>query len=144
MPNHGSATQKASRFKVWRALQSGKLVRPDHCQRCNEVNKPTLDGRSYLQAHHKDANKPLEVEWVCPRCHARLDPKKHGVTHPRARLTESDVKKIIGLFGHYTKIQIAEMFGVSEGAIKSIRTGESWADVTGFKRRIRTPVRRKR
>jgi len=50
--------------KVYRAKKSGKLEPPIFCERCGE---PTQ-----LQAHHSDYNKPLEVEWLCPKCHRKI------------------------------------------------------------------------
>lgn len=47
--------------KVKRALEKGLLVRPDSCSRCGVVCK--------VIAHHADYFKPLEVEWICRRCH---------------------------------------------------------------------------
>ena len=47
---------------VRRAVRSGKLTRPTHCQSCG---KP-----STIHAHHNDYRKPLDVMWLCVRCHA--------------------------------------------------------------------------
>lgn len=47
---------------VSRAVKSGKLIRPDHCERCKIDCSP--------QAHHDDHSKLLEVMWLCPVCHA--------------------------------------------------------------------------
>lgn len=60
----------AARTAVGNALQSGRLVRPTACTRCQRVCK--LDG------HHEDYTKPLEVVWVCRRCHYRLDVAKRA------------------------------------------------------------------
>jgi hypothetical protein len=46
-----------------RAVKSGKLIRPDHCTKCLIPCIP--------QAHHDDYNKPLDVLWLCPICHAQ-------------------------------------------------------------------------
>lgn len=46
---------------VWNALLSGKMQRPSICARCRENCKP--------QAHHKDYSKPLDVMWLCRKCH---------------------------------------------------------------------------
>lgn len=48
-----------ARWKVRRALASGKLVRMP-CESCNSTQ---------AQAHHDDYNKPLAVRWLCIRCH---------------------------------------------------------------------------
>lgn len=49
------------------ALRHGTLPRPDACQQCGKAGTP--------EASHDDYNKPLEVEWLCRRCHARKDRK---------------------------------------------------------------------
>ena len=51
-----------------KALKKGILIRPSNCSKCNE-NKSFKDGRSGIQAHHNDYNKPLEVRWLCQKCH---------------------------------------------------------------------------
>jgi hypothetical protein len=59
----------AAKLLVRRALEAGELSRPEACQRCGIVPKPLRDGRSAIQGHHPDYTKPLEVEWLCHRCH---------------------------------------------------------------------------
>ncbi len=46
---------------VSRALKAGKIVRPDTCEICG------IEGR--IHGHHEDYDKPLEVMWLCPKCH---------------------------------------------------------------------------
>ena len=53
--------------KVYRALKSGKLIKPDNCGACKRRT-------SRLNAHHEDYDKPLKVAWLCVGCHR----KKHG------------------------------------------------------------------
>ncbi|QQO40555.1 HNH restriction endonuclease [Bacillus phage 000TH008] len=50
-----------ARKKVRRAVNSGKLIKPDRCECCNKE----ID----LEAHHVDYHKPLEVKWLCKKCH---------------------------------------------------------------------------
>jgi len=47
--------------QVRRAIGRGELIKPIECSSCLRV-KP-LDG------HHDDYSKPLEVRWLCRRCH---------------------------------------------------------------------------
>lgn len=47
---------------VGNALRDGKL-RKEPCAFC---------GRQDVHAHHKDYSKPLDVIWLCPKCHHRL------------------------------------------------------------------------
>lgn len=46
---------------VSRALKSGRLKKPPQCQGCGES--------SLLQAHHQNYEEPLNVIWLCARCH---------------------------------------------------------------------------
>lgn len=50
-------------FVVRTALRDGSLVRPGCCEKCHSIG-----GR--LHAHHVDYLKPLDVQWLCPKCHA--------------------------------------------------------------------------
>jgi len=42
-------------------IRKGRIKRPSECSNCNKPCKP--------DAHHDDYNKPLEVSWLCRRCH---------------------------------------------------------------------------
>lgn len=53
-----------ARSQTLRAIATGKLKRLP-CQKCGDKNS---------QAHHTDYTKPLEVEWLCFKCHR----KEHG------------------------------------------------------------------
>jgi len=46
------------------AIKFGQLNRPDSCDKCKIQCKP--------QAHHHDYTKPLEVVWLCPKCHGEV------------------------------------------------------------------------
>jgi len=47
---------------VQRAVRAGKLERPRHCPVCRR--------EGMVHAHHSDYGKPLEVTWLCVRCHS--------------------------------------------------------------------------
>ena len=57
--------QKYCHHQVARAIASGALVRPEECSACHKA-----DG--VIQAHHGDYTRPLDVTWLCARCHGRL------------------------------------------------------------------------
>lgn len=50
------------------ALKLGYIEKPDHCLGCGRP-----DSESRVTAHHNDYSKPLEVVWVCSKCHRNLD-----------------------------------------------------------------------
>lgn len=47
------------------AVAKGSLRRPFYCKRCGDPHRPF--------AHHDDYTKPLEVRWLCRRCHRIAD-----------------------------------------------------------------------
>jgi len=56
--------QKA-RTAVYDALRSGRMVKPDACEACGTETEE-------LSAHHSDYALPLEVTWLCTKCHATI------------------------------------------------------------------------
>lgn len=56
--------------KLRYAVKTGKIKKPNICPSCG-----LFFPLRKIQSHHKDYNKPLDVEWFCPYCHRRL---KHG------------------------------------------------------------------
>lgn len=53
--------REAAYRAVARALKSGRLHKPLECEGCGE--------RGLLHAHHQNYQEPLNVTWLCPRCH---------------------------------------------------------------------------
>lgn len=51
------------------AIASGALIRPRLCESCLTEGLAFRDGRSPIQAHHPDYNRPLDVMWLCQPCH---------------------------------------------------------------------------
>ena len=54
--------RQRARSAVMVAKRAGELLPPVTCQHCGKVAK--------LHGHHPDYEKPLEVVWLCPKCHA--------------------------------------------------------------------------
>ena len=50
------------------AVASGKVSKPLDCENCG-VNNTVLEG------HHEDYSNPLDVVWLCRRCHMALHRK---------------------------------------------------------------------
>ena len=61
-----SSFETSVRKKVYKAVRSGVLVRPDNCSICKSSNV------GKIEAHHNDYNKPLDVIWVCKSCHGTI------------------------------------------------------------------------
>lgn len=53
-----------------KAVKEGVVNRPSSCSKCDKECKP--------QGHHNDYTKPLEVIWMCVKCHVNfhLEEKK--------------------------------------------------------------------
>jgi hypothetical protein len=54
--------KRAAHNAVNNAIQAGRIARGD----CSECGAPHAEG------HHPDYSKPLEVVWLCRRCHTDL------------------------------------------------------------------------
>jgi hypothetical protein len=63
-----SQVKWSDRHRARRLLQGavarGEIVRPKECQECG------VGGR--IDGHHPDYTKPLDVMWLCRRCHMKL------------------------------------------------------------------------
>lgn len=57
--------KQEARLQVRYAIQRKEFIRPLVCENCSEIRK--------LSAHHTDYSKPLEVKWLCVKCHAKED-----------------------------------------------------------------------
>ena len=51
-----------------KAIEKGVIQRKTHCELCGYTGT-MKDGRTAIQAHHSDYSKPLEVMWLCQKCH---------------------------------------------------------------------------
>jgi len=63
----GEHQDAAAQAIVTKAIACGILA-PRPCEACGETGV-FKDGRNKVQAHHDDYNKPLEVRWLCQKCH---------------------------------------------------------------------------
>lgn len=62
-PNHKNAYMALDA-----AIRAGIVEKPDVCSGCGKH----ATGRG-LEAHHHDYSKPLDVIWLCKKCHRSLD-----------------------------------------------------------------------
>lgn len=59
---HPEKTHARSVLKA--AVRAGRIVKPGHCEDCCGEFKV-----AQLHGHHENYEKPLEVNWLCERCH---------------------------------------------------------------------------
>ena len=52
----------SARTQLNNAVKCKSIIKPNKCEKCLE--------RHQLNAHHCDYSKPLEVVWLCTKCHA--------------------------------------------------------------------------
>jgi hypothetical protein len=61
----------AARMRVSRAVAKGDLIRPEHCEHCGATAAESASG--WIEAAHDNYGCPLDVEWLCHRCHEIKD-----------------------------------------------------------------------
>jgi len=58
--------QWKAREQLKSAVRRGDILKPTACEDCGKELPSRL-----IHGHHHDYSKPLEVEWLCTRCHGR-------------------------------------------------------------------------
>jgi hypothetical protein len=117
--------------KVRTAIKNGVIIRPDKCERCGSLEKLGSDGRSTIQAHHHDYNKPLDIEWICAKCHRAETPLPEIIGAPsfgegngQSKLTEKTVAEI--RVSQETNRALAKKYGVAHSTIGRAKNGTHW------------------
>jgi hypothetical protein len=129
--------QQTAYCKVRSALKNGVLVRPDTCSRCGGSPVRATDGRATIHAHHHDYNKPLDVEWMCAKCHREETPlpavmgaPNYGEKNGFSKLTAVEVLSARRLRNQgWIYRDIAERFGVNKTTVMRACKGEQWAHI---------------
>jgi hypothetical protein len=77
------------------ALSKGIIERKTHCEKC--LNAGVFeDGRTAIQGHHCDYNKPLDVLWLCQKCHHEWHKSNNAIPKlKKERKEASDVIDVI-------------------------------------------------
>lgn len=60
--------QKRAVHLVEKAIKKGIITINEKCEKCG-ATKTFSDERRGVQAHHDDYNEPLEIRWLCQKCH---------------------------------------------------------------------------
>ena len=54
--------ESSARSKLRYAVKIGNIIKPNKCSSCDTVT-------AFLEAHHDDYRKPLDIRWLCRYCH---------------------------------------------------------------------------
>lgn len=73
--------KKKAHSKVLLAIKKGLLIKPNACELCRVNNLS-------IHAHHDDYTKPLDVKWLCVKCHAL----RHRVINEANRISFNRLK----------------------------------------------------
>lgn len=131
-------TPDRARQLVHIAIKRGQLIRPALCGKCGQRPRPTIDGRPNIHGHHHDYDKPLDVEWLCAKCHRAVTPlpaimgaPNFGEKNAISKLTDKKVifARALRAQGKHSYAEIARLLGVNKStAIRAI-TGQLWKHV---------------
>lgn len=145
-------SQAQARTMVRRAIERGDLHRPAFCSECGADPGPGKDGRACIHAHHFNGyDRPLDVQWLCVRCHRAETPfpdpaaswmRRHpervrGSGNAFSKLTEATVAEILERLaaGEQGKL-IAPAYGISAAVVSAINRGQAWRHVPRLKAKI--------
>lgn len=56
--------KRLAQSRLGHAIRDGAIVKPFFCVRCWDIGK--------IHGHHTDYSRPLDVIWLCPKCHADM------------------------------------------------------------------------
>jgi len=79
--------KNTARASVQLALKYKKIVRPDTCEKCGETGR--------IEGHHADYSKPLDVQWLCQKCH-KAEHMKITIQKERENIRPGRVRCIFG------------------------------------------------
>ena len=119
------------------AIRKGLIARQP-CEGCGT--------KARVHAHHDDYRKPLDVRWLCFKCHKKAHPvsdvdkqvkfagaeraKLSGSENPNAKLSERDVQQIrLMLSMGVSQERIGKAYGVSQVTVSRIKRGVYWQNV---------------
>jgi hypothetical protein len=55
--------KRKANYAISNGLRDGKIIRPNKCEKCGKQCQP--------QAHHPNYDEPLNVQWLCSKCHGQ-------------------------------------------------------------------------
>lgn len=95
----GSFADKKVHDQMEDAIEKGLLTNPEKCSECGYMGT-FKDGRTAIQGHHDDYNKPLDVRWLCQKCHHEWH-KTNTAIPKRGGPTETHAENIDIIYGGF-------------------------------------------
>lgn len=112
-------------------IQAGRIEPPSSCEDCGKHVPKAKNGRRQIQGHHhKGYSFPLDVKWLCPKCHCAHDKRPRGYANGRAKLTDEAVMEIRNTPLSQGAL-LAAKFGVSLTTISHARLGRVFPHLPG-------------
>lgn len=93
----GARADQRAHDVLEKAVLYGKLHNPEKCSSCGDAGRFT-DGRTAIQGHHDDYNKPLDVRWLCQGCHHEWHKHNKPIPYNGEPEVTEDVDIIFGGF----------------------------------------------
>lgn len=86
--NQRTAQQRVVHAAVTYAVRRGELIKPSVCSSCG------LEKRLY--SHHDDYAKPLQVRWLCGKCHRTTHLKRgRGLNVGMAQAATTEAEAVV-------------------------------------------------
>jgi len=93
-----------------KAIREGVLVRSKCCDLCNDQGK--------IQAHHIDYGKPIDITWLCTKCHAKVHSSQDHPLNPKNN-TQTPMPYVVEEYRHISiefQVPIKTFLALSEQA----------------------------
>lgn len=122
--------KRSAHFKFQNAIRTGKISRPSKCQKCGNGGR--------IEAHHDDYSKPLDVIFLCRKCHCSMHTmagppitRMMGEANGASKLTQAKVNEIRNLVkSGESQRSVAIKFLISESNVRLIIGEETWKQST--------------
>ena len=115
------------------AVKTNKIIRPTVCSKCNSTNK--------IYSHHEDYSKPLEVIWLCSKCHGERHREINSLKRKPKLLKSWQISMLMSELGHkggkarFKKLsperrsEIAKLAGIASGLARRNKKNDEYREM---------------